>query len=156
METMISLFVAAQEVFNRYGLQHVHYNKKKSLLIFLTMSKIPLVMWSQVMNHGFSNTILRPRGKVRSGTLRALLDLRKLEWANRRSNQCWLVFLIECKSSFSLNLKMSSKDFRKHPKECINRHAKDHTGWRLPALLAKVRTTSPSVCNCPRELFWRG
>ena len=35
------------------------------------------------------------------------------------------------------------------------RHAEDYTGWGL-ALLAKVGTTSPSVCSCPRKLFWRG
>ena len=38
------------------------------------------------------NTILRSRGKVRRGTLWALFDRRKLEWANRRSNQCWFFF----------------------------------------------------------------
>ena len=45
--------------------------------------------------------------------------------------------------------------YKKHPKEC-NGHTEDHTGWRLPALLPEVGTTSPSVCNCPRKLFWRG
>ena len=37
------------------------------------MRKISLVVWSQVMNHGFFNTILKPRGKVRRGTVWALL-----------------------------------------------------------------------------------
>ena len=67
-------------------------SKKTSVFIFLTelpMSKISLVVWWQVMNYGFFNMILRPRGKVRRGTLWALLDQRKLEWANRISNQCW-------------------------------------------------------------------
>ena len=92
--------------------------KKASVLIFSTesaMSKISFVLWSQGMNHGFFNTILRPRSKVRRGTLWATLDQRKLQWANRRSNQCWFVFLFvfierECKSSFFLNLKISSKN----------------------------------------------
>ena len=66
------------------------------VLIFLTespMSKISLVVWSQVMNHGFFITILRLRGKVRRGTLWALLNQTKHEWANRRSKQCWFFFL---------------------------------------------------------------
>ena len=53
------------------------------------------------------NTILRPRGKVRRGTLWALLDQRKLEWANLRSNQYWFVFLTEGESSTQ---NCSSKD----------------------------------------------
>jgi hypothetical protein len=119
METSFPLLVAALEVFNRYGIQHVCYTQVTNVLIFFTespMSKISLLEWSQVMNHGFFNTILTLRGKVRSGTLWALLDQRKLEWANRRSNQCWFVFLTECKSFFFLNLK--------HPKEC-NGHAEE-------------------------------
>ena len=36
-----------------------------------------------------------------------------------------------------------------------NGHAEDHSGGRLPALLAKVGTTSPSECSYPRELFWK-
>ena len=59
---------------------------------------------------------------------------------------------------FFLNLKMfqrtSIRNFRKHPIEC-KEHAEDHIGWRLPVLLPKVETTPPSVCSCPRELFWR-
>ena len=135
METWFPLLVAALEVFNWHGVQHICYNrkKKKVYLIFLTespMSKTSSVVWSQVMKHGFFNTILRPRGKVRRGTLWALLDQRKLEWANQ-----------------------INADFRKHPKEC-NRHGEDHTGWRVPALLVKVQT-SPSVFSCQRELVWR-
>jgi hypothetical protein len=46
METLFPLLLAALEVFKWYGLQHVHYNKKKpSVLTFLTespMSKISL------------------------------------------------------------------------------------------------------------------
>ena len=41
--------------------------EKTSVLIFLTespMRKISLFVWSQVMNHGVLNTILRTRGKV--------------------------------------------------------------------------------------------
>ena len=40
---------------------------------------------------------------------------------------------------------------KKNIQKC-NGHAEDHTGWKLPALLPKVGTTSPSVCSCPREL----
>lgn len=51
--------------------------------------------------------------------------------------------------------KTSFRDFRKHPKVC-NWHDEDHTGSGLPAVLPTVRTTSPSVCSCPRGLLWRG
>ena len=99
---IVSTFGSSAEVFNWYGLQHVCYNR--SVLIFLIkspMSKISLVVWSQIMNHGFLNTILRPRDKIRRGTVWALLDQRKLEWANRRSNQCWF-FLQKVNRPFSL------------------------------------------------------
>ena len=55
--------------------------------------------------------------------------------------------VVHCEFSFTM-------DFRNDPKVC-NRHAENHTSWRLPVLLPKVEM-SPLVYSCPRELFWRG
>ena len=59
--------------------------------------------------------------------------------------------------SFFLNMKMSSKhgnleNIQKSAMEML----KTINGWRLPVLLPKIGTTSPSVCSWPREVLWRG
>ena len=72
METLFPFLVAVLEIFNCYVFSMSVTIEKTSVLIFLTespMSKIALVVRSQVKNSGFLNTILRPRGKVRGGTL---------------------------------------------------------------------------------------
>ena len=127
------------------------------VLIFLTespMSKISLVVWSQVMNHGFFNTIKR-LSKERHTVSSPRPKKARMSKSKIKS---MLILFFDRRGIVHTEFvpqKTSFPDFSKHPKES-NGHAEDHTGWRLPALLPKVGTTSPSVCSCPRQLFWRG
>jgi len=76
METLFRLLIVASEVFNWYGLQHVCYNKK-TVIYFLDKIANEQDFFSRVIIGDESlifNTILRSRGKIRRGTLRALFD----------------------------------------------------------------------------------
>ena len=122
METLFPLLVAALEV-NWYGLQHVCYNRKNKCFDLDRITNeedffIRVITGDELW---IFNTILRSRGKVRRGTLWALLGQRKLEWANRRSNQCWFDFFREGKSSFYLNIIISSNDVISRFQKIYNR-----------------------------------
>jgi hypothetical protein len=72
METLFPLLVAALEVFNWYGLQHVCCNRKKQVFDLLDRFANEQSFFIRVITGDESwifNTILRPRGKVRRGTL---------------------------------------------------------------------------------------
>ena len=71
METLFPLLVAALEVFNWYGLQHVCYNRKNKCFELLDRIANEQGFFSSVITEDeswiFLNTILRPRGKVSDG-----------------------------------------------------------------------------------------
>ena len=72
METLLPLLVAALEVFNWYGLQHVRYTRKTKCFDLLDRIANEQDFFSRVITGDESwifNKILRPRGKVRRGTL---------------------------------------------------------------------------------------
>ena len=96
METLFPLLVSSTGMVFSMSVTIEKRKKKNKCFDPLDSSKISLVLWSQVMNRGFFNTILRPRG-----ILWALLDQRKIGWANRRSNQCWFVFWHKSNCPFS-------------------------------------------------------
>jgi len=50
--------------------------------------------------------------------------------------------------------KATSRKLGSYPEE-RNRQAEWYSSRSLPALLRTMETTPPSLCSCPRELFWR-
>ena len=81
MDILFPLLVAALQVFNWYGLQDVYYNPKSKCFDLLDRIANVQDFFSHVITDEswIFNMILRPRGKVRRGSLRALLGQRKLE-----------------------------------------------------------------------------
>lgn len=60
----------------------------------------------------------------------------------------WLFYFFETEKYFQ---KSSFWDFKINPKEC-HKDSEAHTDRKLPVLLPKMATTSPSLGSCPKEL----
>ena len=157
-KTLLPLSLAALEVFNRCGLHHV---RNSILDVFLSPE-----MTSFEGIFKFRKKWENHRGW--SQVNRGLGNYRNAFWGQNFFDEdakvTWGIVMMEhqfvCNVLSHANARFSEpfKDvlIKKKLGNSCNEHDEDDTGWRLPTLLPKVGTTSPSVCSCPRELFCRG